>query len=238
MVELDVVGLDAEPRREPALESDRHVAQPDCAMPFLEQSARDDADRVGEVDDPGVRVASPHPIGDVENDRHRAQRLREATGSGGLLTNTAALQRPGLVALSCLLAADPQLEEHGIGVSHAGIEVGGQGQSGRVSLAGQDPAGQPADDLEAFGGRVDQHELLDREQVSQPREPVDQLRGVGGRAAHDRQPHPFTPVRVTPSMNAFCAKKNTMITGAITSKVAAIVRFQLVWCALLNVSSP
>ena len=43
---------------------------------------------------------------------------------------------------------------------------------------------------------------------------------------------------MTPSMKAFWAKKNTTITGAITSSVAAMVRFQSVWWALLNDSSP
>ena len=39
-------------------------------------------------------------------------------------------------------------------------------------------------------------------------------------------------------MYLFWAKKNTRITGAMTSTVAAIVRFQSVWCAPLNDSSP
>ena len=77
-----------------------------------------------------------------------------------------------------------------------------------------------------------------REVVAQPGEPVDELGGVRRPTADDCELHPLTPVSVTPSMNAFCAKKNTMITGAITSRVAAIVRFQFVWWALLNDSRP
>ncbi len=107
-----------------------------------------------------------------------------------------------------------------------------------VALPGEDPAGQAADQLEPVGGRVDEHQLVDRQLVAEPGEPVDQLGGVRRPAADDRELHPFTPVSVTPSMKAFCAKKNTMITGAITSNVAAMVRFQSVWWAPLNDSSP
>jgi hypothetical protein len=93
---------------------------------------------------------------------------------------------------------------------------------------GQDAAPEAADQLEPVGGRVDEHELLDREHVVQPAEAVHQLRGVRRAPADDRDPHPFTPVSVTPSMNAFWARKNSTITGAITRTVAAMVRFQLV----------
>src|SRR5581483_8003453 len=49
---------------------------------------------------------------------------------------------------------------------------------------------------------------------------------------------PFTPVSVTPSTNAFCARKKTTITGAITSSVAAIVRFHCTWWSDRNSDSP
>ena len=39
-------------------------------------------------------------------------------------------------------------------------------------------------------------------------------------------------------MKAFWATKKSAITGAITSRVAAMVKFQFVWWALLNVLSP
>ena len=74
--------------------------------------------------------------------------------------------------------------------------------------------------------------------VPEPGQPVDQLGGVRRAAADDGELHPFTPVSVTPSMKAFWAKKNTMITGAITIRVAAMVRFQSVWWADLKVSRP
>ena len=105
-----------------------------------------------------------------------------------------------------------------------------------VSL--EHPPAEPADEREPVLGRIDQDQLVDRERVLHPTDAVDQLRCVRRPAADDCDLHPFTPVSVTPSMNAFCAKKNTAITGAITSSVAAMVRFQFVWCALLNDASP
>ena len=49
---------------------------------------------------------------------------------------------------------------------------------------------------------------------------------------------PLTPVSVTPSMKARWAMKNSAMTGAITIRVAPMVRFQFVWWALLKVPSP
>lgn len=146
-----------------------------------------------------------------------------------------------LVLVAGALAADPQLQQHGVRVRHAGGQVAGGADLGRVALLGEDPPGQAADQLQPLGGRVDQHQLGDRQPVAQPGEAVDQFGCVGGAAADDRefQRHqPLTPVRVTPSMKAFCAKKKRTMTGAITSSVAAMVRFQLVWCAPLNDSRP
>ncbi len=111
-----------------------------------------------------------------------------------------------------------------------------------MALPGEDAPGQPGDQLQPVGGRIDQHQLPDGEGVAEPGESVDQLGCVGGATADDGQfecgHQPFTPVSVTPSMKARWAKKNTIITGAITSRVAAMVRFQSVWWALLNDSSP
>ena len=61
------------------------------------------------------------------------------------------------------------------------------------------------------------------------RQPGDELGRVGRAAADDRDLHPFTPVKVTPSTNAFCARKKMTITGAMKSSVAAMVRFHCTW---------
>ena len=57
-------------------------------------------------------------------------------------------------------------------------------------------------------------------------------------AADHGELHPFTPVSVTPSTNAFWARKKTTITGSITSTVAAIVRFHCTWCSERNCERP
>ena len=79
LVDQDPLGLDAEQLRGGALEPDRDVAEPDGAVAGVEQAARDDPDRVREVDDPGVVGGQlAHAGGDLEHDRNGAQRLRRA----------------------------------------------------------------------------------------------------------------------------------------------------------------
>ena len=129
VVQADVVQgdpgrVDAEQPGELPLEADGHVAQADRAVPGVQQGPGDDADRVGEVDDPGAGLGpAPGPLGDVQHDRHGAQRLGQAAGAGGLLADAAALQRPGLVPLPGRLAADPQLEQHRAGAVQALVQV-------------------------------------------------------------------------------------------------------------------
>lgn len=242
MVEVDLGRGDVQERGELPLEADGHVAQADGLVSGLEQRAGDDADGVGEVDDPGVRVGAADPFGDVQDDRDGAERLGEAAGAGGLLADAAALQRPGLVLFAGGLSADPQLEQDGVGALDPGVEVGGGDDLPRVVLLREDAPGEPADQFEPLGGRVDEDEFGDGQGVAQPRESVDQFGGVSGTAPHDSELHgvsqPFTPVSVTPSTNAFWAKKKTRITGAMTRTVAAMVRFQSVWCAPLKDSRP
>lgn len=185
MVEMDVGRCHVEHPGELPLEADGHVAQPDGLVAGLEQRTRDDADGVGEVDDPGVRVGPPDPLGDVQNHRHGPQRLGEPTGTGGLLPDTAALQRPGLVLVPRGLPADPQLEQDGVRALHSGVDVGGGDDLPLVALLGEDPPGEPADQLQSVGGRVDEDEFGDGQGVAQPRESVDQFGGVGGAAPHD-----------------------------------------------------
>jgi hypothetical protein len=53
----------------------------------------------------------------------------------------------------------------------------------------QDPPAETTDQLQPVGRRIDQHELLDRQHVTQPAEPVDQLGGVRRPAADDCDLH-------------------------------------------------
>ena len=123
VLELDPLRRDAEPRREPPLEPDRDVAQPDRPMAVVEQRLADDPDRVREVDDPVVRRREPAgPLGDVEHDRHRPQRLREAARPGRLLADRAESRRKRLVDEAGRLAADAELDDHEVGAVERRVE--------------------------------------------------------------------------------------------------------------------
>ena len=106
------------------------------------------------------------------------------------------------------------------------------------ALALEHPRGEPADDVPPLGVDVVQDELADADLVVLAREPRDELRRVRRAAADDRDLHPFTPVRVTPSTKARCARKKRMITGSITRIVAAMTRFHCTWCSERNWESP
>ena len=113
MAEVHRLRRHVQPLGEEALETDCDIAEPDRSMPVVEQRPRDDAHRVGEVDDPRVVGADlSNAISDVEHDRHRAQGLRESTGPGRLLPDAATAKRNGLVGEPCGLAADADLQEH------------------------------------------------------------------------------------------------------------------------------
>ena len=147
---------------------------------------------------------------------------------GRLLADAAARERSGLVAEPGRLAADTDLDEDEVGVLDGPLEVAAERQLAGEALALEHPPGQAADDLEPPGIDVVEREPLDLE----PGQPRDELRRVRRTCADDRELHPFTPVSVTPSTKARWARKNRMITGAITTSVAAIVRFHCTWWRL------
>ena len=240
MVQLDLLRVHPEPVPERVLEPLRHVAQPDGPMPGVQQRPRHDPHRIGEVDDPGLRRDAPHPLGDVQHHRHRPQRLGQTPRPGRLLPHAPALQRKRLVAVPGPLPADPQLDQHRVGPLDRRLQAGARRHPAGMPQPAEDPRRQPADQLQALrGGRqVDQRQLLQRQPVVQPRETVGELGRVGGRAAHDDDLQPLTPVMVTPSMKARWARKNTTTTGAIAISVAAMVRFHSTACDDLNPASP
>src|SRR5205807_10251501 len=103
-----------------------------------------------------------------------------------------------------------------------------------VALLREHASRQPADHFAPLGVDVLQDELVHVE----PRQARHELRGVRRASTDDRDLHPFTPVSVTPSTNARCARKKITITGAITRSVAAIVRFHCTWCSDRNSERP
>ena len=231
MVQTDLVddelpGLHSEMARERALEADRDVAEADGAVPGIEQRARDDPDRIREVDDPGSRRRElPYPVRDRQHHRHRPESLREPAGAGRLLADAAARERDGLVREARLLAADANLDQDEVGAVERAIQVAGHLQLAGIALALQHPRGKPADHVAPLLVDVVQDELAYVDLVALPRESRHELRRIGRATADDRDLHPLTPVRVTPSTNARCARKKRTSTGSITRIVAAITRF-------------
>ena len=108
MFELHPVRRDPEVRGERPLEPDRDVAQPERVMALIEQRLRHEAGGVREIDEPGARRADVRgQLGKLEHDRDGAERLRESSGSGGLLPDHVELERDRLVLVARLVAADP-----------------------------------------------------------------------------------------------------------------------------------
>ena len=114
------------------------------------------------------------------------------------------------------------------------IEVAGERQRPVEALAREHALGQAADHLQALRVDVVEHELAHVEARALAREPGHQLGRVGRAGADDRDLHPFTPVSVTPSTKAFCAAKNSAMTGAMKRIVAIIVRFHSTWYWVRN----
>ena len=138
LVDEHPLRLDSEQRRDLPLEPDRDVAEPDRAVAGVEQAADDDADRVREVDDPGVgRCELACALRDLEHDRDGSQRLAEPAGAGRLLADAAAGERDRLVREPRRLPADAQLDQHERRAVEGGIEVVGDRELAVVVRRGQ-----------------------------------------------------------------------------------------------------
>ena len=239
LIDLHAARLDAEHPGEAPLPADRDIAETDRLMPVIEQRPCDDPNRIREVDDPGVvRRTFSYAVGDPEHDRNGAQGLAETTGAGRLLPDAAAGKWHGLIREASLLAADADLDQDEVGAVDSSVEVVGDLEPPFVPLPVEHALREPTDNFAPLRIDVLQHELADVDPLALARQPRHELGRVRRAAADDRDLHPFTPVSVTPSTNAFCARKKTMITGAITSSVAAMVRFHCTWCRERNSESP
>ena len=159
------------------------------------------------------RGALADAVGDLEHDRDGAESLAEAARTRRLLADAPAGQRDRLVREPRRLAADTDLDEHEIGAVERAVEIAGDEELAVEALAGQHPPGHAADDLATLGVDVVQDELGHVDAVALAREAGDELGRVGRAAADDRDLHPFTPVSVMPSTNAFWATKKRTITG-------------------------
>ena len=169
-------------------------------------------------------------LGQLEDHGHRAHRLRKAAGARRLLADAPTAERHGLVSEPCRLATHTNLDEDEVGAGEGGLELPGDLEPSLEPLPLQHPPREPPNHVAAARVDVVQSQLVER-QIRQPRH---ELRRVGGPCPDHRNLHPFTPVRVTPSMNALWAAKKSAITGAMNSSVAAIVRFHCTWCTVRN----
>jgi hypothetical protein len=180
LLEVDLVGLDAEPPGRVALDVDRHVAEADRPLTAVQQRLGHDADRVGEVDHPGARCrGSPRQVGQLEDHRDCAQCLGESAGSRRLLPDGPEAQGERLVHQPRRLPADAELDEHEIGSINGRLAVRGLQQLAAPSGAPQHSLCQAADHREALGIDVMQRQLVDGEAFGAPRQSIDQLRGIG-----------------------------------------------------------
>jgi hypothetical protein len=145
--------------------------------------------RVGEVDQPGLRRQLAHIAGDVEHDRHRAQRLGEAAHAGGLLADQVVPPAQQLVAVARGLAAHAQLRDHEVGPVERAPPVAGQlDAEGRLGEGGHAPR-ERADHRQPLLVRVDQPDLFEAQHAGARDEPIDQLRRVCAAAADHNDFH-------------------------------------------------
>ena len=166
-------------------------------------------------------------LGDLEHGRNGPHRLRQPARAGRLLADAPARGRDRLVAEARRLAADPDLDEHRVGALERALELAGDRECAGESLPGEDPLGEPADHLSAGGIDVVERQLADVDPLALAHQPRHELGRVRRSGADHGELHPFTPVSVIPSTNAFWAKKKRTMTGAMNTIVPAITRFQL-----------
>ena len=199
-------------------------------MSLVQQGPRHDPDGVREVDDPRVR----------RRDLARPLRYREHDGN-----RPRAFANPPAPVVSCpmqphssgnrlveeprRLAADPDLDQDRIRAVERSGKIVRLDQRPLEPLAREHPPREPGHHSQPLQVDVVQRQLVDRQPLPVAREPRHELGRVGRPGPDDRDLHPLTPVSVTPSTKARCARKNRMITGAITISVAAIVRFHCTW---------
>ena len=160
--------LDAERLGEVALQADRHVAQADGPVALVQERLGDDADRIGEVDDPGAgRRATADQLGELQHDRHGPQRLGEAAGAGRLLADGAEPQGERLVEEPRVLSADAELDQDEIGaVDRASRDHRSGSGAPPIPSRWQHPPASPPTTSQAFGVDVVEHELVDRQPVA------------------------------------------------------------------------
>ena len=236
VVQANLVDQGSGPGRRPracrsrALKANGHVAEADRAVARHARSARVTIPSglvKSMIQAPGADSGVQTRSANSEHNRHRPHRLGEAPPAPGGLPDRSRT-RSGTVSSERRASWPPNanLNEHEVGPLERRIEVVGDLEPPLEALPGKHPACEPAHDFTPLGIDVLEPELSDPELVALPRQAANELWGIGRAAADDSDLHPLTPVSVTPSTKARWARKNRMITGVMTTTVAAMVRFQ------------
>jgi hypothetical protein len=124
VLDIDEVGVHGQVVAEPTLGPDGHIAEADSPMTFVEQGLGDDADGIGEVDEPGAGIAPLRRfLGQRQNGGNRAQSLGQAACPGGLLPEAPVTDRQRLIDMARRLSADAQLDDDEIGSFQRGVLV-------------------------------------------------------------------------------------------------------------------
>ena len=152
----------------PPLQPDRHVAQPDRPVTRVEQGLRHHPDRVGEVDDPGVRGRRASPTSSAMSSTTGTVRSALAKPPAPVVSwpISAETRRQRLVHEAGGLAADAQLHEDEMRAVQGLVAVAGHGSAAGPAVAGgasagpgpRRPPGAPVD--------VEQDQLVDRRGAS------------------------------------------------------------------------
>ena len=175
------------------LDPDSDIAQPDRAVPRVEERPGHDPDRVREVDDPRVVLRSFAGAGsDLEHDRDGSKRLGETAGARGLLADAAAGEWDRLIREAGGLAADAELDEDEGRPVKCHIEIVRHSQRAVVAGGREHPPCEAADDLAALGVDVMQDEFPQVEAAALACEPRNQFGRICRASANDRDLH-ITP---------------------------------------------
>ena len=183
------------------MHADRYVTQADD-LRFGKAGHRlgDDAGRVGEVDDPGVRRQLFHPTGDIQHHRNGAQRLGEAADAGGLLAEQLVFQAQPFIGGARRQLPDAELGQHESGAVNGVVQREVHADLHLFQpVARQHAAGQGGDGFHFLAAWLDVHQRQfgDRQLIDALDQPIDQFGSVAAATANHRD---FERVHERPSV--------------------------------------
>ncbi len=185
----------------------------------------DQAGRIGEVDDPGVRREAGHPPGDVDGDGHGAQTVGDAARADGLLAEHALGERHPLVVRPARQPADADRGEDEAGARERLVEVGGGGHPGGVGDTGGLLPQYTGHRIQSTVVQVVQDDLGDPPFPAVGQQGTVHERHPESAAAQNRQLHvcslPGTPATTTSAPACRRADRVTGSGGASVTRVLA-----------------